>query len=55
MIPQEGSGLTADDVIEYAKEHLANYKVPKRVLVVDAFPLNATGKVLKTELRALLR
>ena len=30
---------------------MANYKVPRRVEVVDAFPLNATGKVLKYELR----
>jgi acyl-CoA synthetase (AMP-forming)/AMP-acid ligase II len=30
---------------------MANYKAPKRVEVVDALPLNATGKVLKYELR----
>ena len=32
---------------------MANYKVPRAVQVVDALPLNATGKVLKYELRAL--
>jgi len=31
---------------------MANYKVPRRVEVVDALPLNASGKVLKFELRA---
>ena len=31
---------------------MANYKVPRYVEVVDALPLNAIGKVLKTELRA---
>jgi acyl-CoA synthetase (AMP-forming)/AMP-acid ligase II len=41
-------------VIAYAKEHLANYKVPRFVELVDGFPLNATGKVLKHELRASL-
>ncbi len=30
---------------------MANYKVPRRVEVVDALPINATGKVLKFELR----
>lgn len=35
-----------------AKEQLANFKVPRRVEVVDALPTNASGKVLKRELRA---
>jgi acyl-CoA synthetase (AMP-forming)/AMP-acid ligase II len=55
VIPHEGSGLTADEVIAYAKDHLANYKVPRTVLIVDGFPLNATGKVLKSELRSRLQ
>ncbi|MCU1344466.1 MAG: long-chain fatty acid--CoA ligase, partial [Acidimicrobiia bacterium] len=51
VIPKEGVALTADEVHAYAKEHLANFKVPRQVRLVDSFPLNATGKVLKTELR----
>jgi acyl-CoA synthetase (AMP-forming)/AMP-acid ligase II len=31
---------------------MANYKVPRRIEVVDVLPLNASGKVLKNELRA---
>jgi len=31
---------------------MANYKVPRTIRIVDQFPLNATGKVLKFELRA---
>ncbi len=31
---------------------MANYKAPRRVEVVDELPLNATGKVMKSELRA---
>jgi acyl-CoA synthetase (AMP-forming)/AMP-acid ligase II len=38
-------------VIAFAREHLANYKVPRRVEIVDALPVNASGKVLKTVLR----
>jgi acyl-CoA synthetase (AMP-forming)/AMP-acid ligase II len=34
---------------------MANYKVPRYVEVVDALPLNASGKVLKYELRARAR
>jgi acyl-CoA synthetase (AMP-forming)/AMP-acid ligase II len=30
---------------------MANYKVPRRAVVVDALPVNASGKVLKYELR----
>jgi len=30
---------------------MANYKVPKQLFWVDTLPLNATGKILKTELR----
>ena len=35
----------------FAKDQLANFKVPRRVEVVDSLPTNASGKVLKRELR----
>jgi acyl-CoA synthetase (AMP-forming)/AMP-acid ligase II len=41
-------------VIAWAREHVANYKVPRRVELVSELPLNASGKVLKGELRARL-
>ena len=37
----------------WCRERMANYKAPRRVVVVDELPLNATGKVLKYELRQL--
>ena len=40
-------------LIAFAREHMANYKVPRLVEVIDALPTNASGKVLKTELRRL--
>jgi acyl-CoA synthetase (AMP-forming)/AMP-acid ligase II len=55
VIKRQGARLSADEVIAYAREHLANYKVPRLVEIVDAFPLNPTGKVLKTELRERAR
>jgi acyl-CoA synthetase (AMP-forming)/AMP-acid ligase II len=55
VVPRDGATLTADDVIAFAADRLANFKVPRRVEIVDALPLNATGKVLKGELRARLR
>jgi acyl-coenzyme A synthetase/AMP-(fatty) acid ligase len=39
-------------VVAWAKEHMANYKAPRHVQVVEALPMNASNKVLKGELRA---
>jgi HIP---CoA ligase len=50
----EGARVAPDDVIAYAREHLANFKVPRSVEIMETLPLNATGKVLKTELRRRL-
>jgi acyl-CoA synthetase (AMP-forming)/AMP-acid ligase II len=43
--------VSGDDIIEWSRNEMANYKVPRVVEVVDALPLNATGKVLKDVLR----
>ncbi|MGV9825781.1 FadD3 family acyl-CoA ligase [Gordonia sp. NPDC003429] len=48
---RDGSGLTEDAVIAHAKQHLANFKVPRSVIFVDSFPRNPSGKILKRELR----
>ena len=44
--------LTADGVLAFARERLANFKVPRHVELVAALPRNPSGKVLKTELRS---
>lgn len=49
------SALSEEEIIAWCRERLANYKVPRRVLFRDALPLNAAGKVLKTELRTALK
>ena len=51
VVRRDGSTLTEDDVIAFARERVANFKVPRSVAFVDALPRNASGKVLKTELR----
>jgi acyl-CoA synthetase (AMP-forming)/AMP-acid ligase II len=43
--------LTTDNVITFARERLANFKVPHEVEFIDALPRNLGGKVLKTALR----
>jgi acyl-CoA synthetase (AMP-forming)/AMP-acid ligase II len=55
VVARPGTQLTSEDVLSYASEHLANYKVPRRVVVVDELPHNATGKVVKPELRRMLQ
>ncbi|MFI0981251.1 fatty acid--CoA ligase family protein [Streptomyces sp. NPDC021093] len=44
--------LTADDVIAWSRREMANYKVPRSVEFVSDLPRNASGKVLKGELRS---
>jgi acyl-CoA synthetase (AMP-forming)/AMP-acid ligase II len=51
VVPRPGQSIAPEDVIAFAREHVANYKVPRRVEIVDALPLNASGKVLKNVLR----
>ncbi|HMC40975.1 MAG TPA: AMP-binding protein [Acidimicrobiales bacterium] len=51
VIPAPGASLTPEEVISYSRDVMANYKVPRRVEIVSELPLNATGKILKNELR----
>ena len=44
--------IDPDSIIAWCRELMANYKVPRRVVVVDVLPTNPSGKVLKYELRA---
>jgi acyl-CoA synthetase (AMP-forming)/AMP-acid ligase II len=55
VIPRLNASLTSDELIAWARDKMANYKVPRYVEVVDALPLNASGKVLKFELRERAR
>jgi fatty-acyl-CoA synthase len=52
VVPRPGATLGAEDVSAHCRAHLAGYKIPRRVEFREALPRNASGKVLKTELRA---
>ncbi|MGW3417829.1 acyl-CoA synthetase [Streptomyces phaeochromogenes] len=43
--------VTEDELVAHARENLAHFKAPKRVVFVDELPRNASGKILKRELR----
>jgi acyl-CoA synthetase (AMP-forming)/AMP-acid ligase II len=48
-----GAKASAEELQAHCREQLARYKVPERIVFVDAFPRNAMNKIVKRELRAL--
>jgi acyl-CoA synthetase (AMP-forming)/AMP-acid ligase II len=54
VIRSPGSSVTEAELIAWCKANLSTYKVPRGVSFVDSLPVNATGKVMKFELRRLL-
>jgi HIP---CoA ligase len=52
VVPRPGASPTEAEIVAWCRDDMANYKVPRRVEFIEALPLNATGKVVKDELRA---
>jgi malonyl-CoA/methylmalonyl-CoA synthetase len=52
VVPKSSGTLEESEVIAFAREQLAAYKCPKRVIAVDALPRNAMGKVQRSTLLA---
>jgi acyl-CoA synthetase (AMP-forming)/AMP-acid ligase II len=52
VVPASGRSVDADALLGWARERLANYKVPRYVVALAELPISASGKVLKDELRA---
>jgi acyl-CoA synthetase (AMP-forming)/AMP-acid ligase II len=51
VIPRPGTNPDPAEIIAWSRHEMANYKVPRYVEIVDDLPQNASGKVLKYELR----
>lgn len=51
IVPAPGADRDSDAMIAWCRAQMANYKCPRHVEFVDELPLNASGKVLKYELR----
>ena len=51
VILKEGETMTEKEMKQYVLDHMAKHKVPKYVDFVDAFPMNAAGKILKYKMR----
>jgi fatty-acyl-CoA synthase len=51
VVPKENAEITPDEIITFAREHLAHFKAPKEVKIIDEFPRGGTGKILKSAMR----
>jgi fatty-acyl-CoA synthase len=51
VVCRAGQSLSEAALIEFCRERLAGYKSPKRIILLEALPKNASGKILKRELR----
>ena len=51
IVPRPGQTADEKEIIAFCKQEMAGYKVPKRVIFVDALPRNPSGKILKNVLR----
>ena len=52
VVARDGTSATEDEIIGFAREHLAHFKAPRGVTFVTELPKTATGKIQKYVLRA---
>lgn len=52
VVPRPGAALDEAEVVAFCRTQLGGYKVPRKIRIAEALPRNASGKILKTELRA---
>jgi malonyl-CoA/methylmalonyl-CoA synthetase len=55
VVLKDGGALDLPSLRTWAKEFLAAYKLPSRLLVLDALPRNAMGKVTKPAIKAMFQ
>lgn len=54
IVPKPGRSLSEIEVLDVCRSRLAGFKVPKKVVFLDALPRNASGKALRRDLRLRL-
>jgi acyl-CoA synthetase (AMP-forming)/AMP-acid ligase II len=55
FVTAAGTSIEQEELRSFCRERLASYKVPAMVTFIAEMPLNASGKILKRELRARMR
>ena len=48
---EQGQAITANDIIDFCRQGLAGYKIPKNVEFIDELPKSSVGKILRRELK----
>ncbi|CAN5590003.1 AMP-binding protein [soil metagenome] len=51
IVKKAGASLAADEIVAWSREHMANYKAPRKVSFIDALPTTGAGKVLRRLLK----
>ena len=51
VVPKKGEQISETEIIDYCRDHMASFKKPKSVDIVEKLPRNPYGKIQKTELR----
>ena len=54
IVPKEGASIDEQELKSFCRQKLAGYKIPRRIFVEEALPRNASGKILKFQLRQAL-
>jgi acyl-CoA synthetase (AMP-forming)/AMP-acid ligase II len=52
VVLNDGGSATPEELKQYVRENLANYKVPREITIIDELPRNSTGKIVRRELQA---
>jgi long-chain acyl-CoA synthetase len=53
VVVKPGEALAEEEILQYCKEKMAAYKVPKKIEFTDALPKSAVGKILKREVKEM--
>src|SRR6478735_12673514 len=51
VVLNDGAAATPDELKQYVRENLANYKVPREITILDELPRGSTGKIVRRELQ----
>ncbi|PEJ60849.1 long-chain fatty acid--CoA ligase [Bacillus sp. AFS002410] len=54
VVLKAGEQISEKEIVEFTREHLAGYKVPKKVIFTESLPRNASGKLTKYQLREMI-
>ncbi len=53
IVPKKGEKITEEEVAEYITKHLASFKRPRKIVIVEALPKSETGKIDKRKIKEL--